>query len=141
MDCVPIIRANVEYQSIIPHTFLFSSWPTLDVRPRCASRYRLLSWSSPLLCSWVPKKNHCAPTILFMNSALTLHTQPYHPTSILRLRFALKERNIEDVRRNLHDISRAASVNCGKHWRSEDSERTFVPSDGTVHIVGSSRVA
>ena len=61
-----------------------------------------------------------------MNSALT---RRHHLISILPLRFALKERNVEDVERHLHDISRPESA---KRWSPEDVVRTIVPSDGTV---------
>ena len=69
---------------------------------------------------------------MFINSALTRH---HHPTSILPLRPALKERNIGDVERHLYDVSQPKSENCGKHRRSEGVVRTFVPSDGTADIV------
>ena len=66
---------------------------------------------------------------MFMNSALT---RRHHPTSILPLRPALKERNIGDVERHLYEVSQPKSANCGKHWCSEGVVRTFAPSNGTA---------
>ena len=68
---------------------------------------------------------------MFMNSALT---RGHHPTSILPLRPALKERNIGDVERHLYDVSQPKSALCGKHRRPEGVVRTFAPSDGTADI-------
>jgi hypothetical protein len=48
---------------------------------------------------------------------------------------ALKQRNIEDVGRDLHDVPYPKSASCGKHWSSEDMVRRFAPSDETVDIV------
>ena len=72
-------------------------------------------------------------------SSYNIHEQCTHETPhripVLPLRFALKERNVEDVERHLHDISLPKSASRGKHWSSDDVIRTVAPSDGTVDIV------
>ena len=69
-------------------------------------------------------------------SPYNVHEQCTHETLPSYLgRSALKERNVEDIERLLHDISHPKSASCGKHWSSDDVIRTVGPNDGTVDIV------
>ena len=59
----------------------------------------------------------------------------YDATSIIPLRFALKQRNINDIGTYLYDVSHPRSPNYGKHWSAGDIVRTFAPTDETIHVV------
>lgn len=55
--------------------------------------------------------------------------------STFPLRFALKQRNIEDIGNYLHDVSHPKSPKYGNHWTAGDIARTFAPSDQTIDTV------
>lgn len=59
----------------------------------------------------------------------------YDATSTIPLRFALKQRNIEDIGNYLHDVSHPKSPKYGQHWTAGDIARTFAPSDETIDTV------
>ena len=62
-------------------------------------------------------------------------TRRHDATSIIPLRFALKQRNIEDIGNYLYDVSHPKSPSYGKHWTAGDIARTFAPSDETVDAI------
>lgn len=62
-------------------------------------------------------------------------TRRHDTTSTIPLRFALKQRNIEDVGKYLYDISHPDSPNYGNHWTAGDIARTFAPSEETIAAV------
>ncbi|KAG8221268.1 peptidase S8/S53 domain-containing protein [Butyriboletus roseoflavus] len=62
-------------------------------------------------------------------------TRRHDATSTIPLRFALKQRNIEDIGDHLNDVSHPKSPNYGKHWTAADIARTFAPSDETIDMV------
>lgn len=62
-------------------------------------------------------------------------TRRHDTTSTIPLRFALKQRNIEDIGEYLNDVSHPKSPNYGNHWTAGDIARTFAPSDETIDTV------
>lgn len=51
------------------------------------------------------------------------------------LRFALKQKNIENIGTYLYDVSHPKSPNYGKHWTAGDVARMFAPTDKAVEAV------
>ena len=68
-------------------------------------------------------------------------TRRHDAASTIPLRFALKQRNIEDIGNYLYDVSHPKSPSYGKHWTAGDIARTFAPSDETVDVVRSWLIA
>ncbi|KAG6381966.1 peptidase S8/S53 domain-containing protein [Boletus reticuloceps] len=64
-------------------------------------------------------------------------TRRCNPISSIPLRFALKQKNIEEIGNYLYDMSHPNSPNYGKHWTAGDVARTFAPTDETVGVVRS----
>ena len=64
-------------------------------------------------------------------------TRRHDATSTIPLRFALKQRNIEDIGNYLYDVSHPKSPNYGKHWTAGDIARKFAASDETVDTIRS----
>ncbi|KAF8435043.1 peptidase S8/S53 domain-containing protein [Boletus edulis BED1] len=64
-------------------------------------------------------------------------TRRCNPTSSIPLRFALKQKNIEEIGNYLYDMSHPNSPNYGKQWTAGDVARTFAPTDETVGVVRS----
>lgn len=62
-------------------------------------------------------------------------TRRHDSTSTIPLRFALKQRNIEDIGDYLHDVSHPKSPNYGKYWTPADIASTFAPGDETIDTV------
>jgi tripeptidyl-peptidase-1 len=58
-----------------------------------------------------------------------------HPDSIVPLRIALKQNNLEKAHEYLMDVSDPKSLNYGKHWSVEQVAKTFAPSHETVSKV------
>ncbi|KAL4071280.1 peptidase S8/S53 domain-containing protein [Scleroderma yunnanense] len=56
-------------------------------------------------------------------------------SSTFPLRFALKQKNIENVGDFLLDVSDPDSPNYGKHWTAAEIARKFAPTSGTVDAV------
>lgn len=65
----------------------------------------------------------------------------YDAASTIPLRFALKQRNIQNIGDYLYDVSHPKSPNYGKHWTAGDVARTFAPGDETINTVRSWLVA
>jgi len=61
----------------------------------------------------------------------------HDPSSSLPLRFALSQRNIDDVGKYLMEVSHPESEKYGKHWSAGDVVRMFSPSDETIEAVRS----
>lgn len=95
----------------------------------------LLSSAEPLLS---PYNVHEKRTRLPPGWSLT---RRHDATSTIPLRFALKQKNIEDIGNYLHDVSHPKSPSYGKHWSAGDVARTFAPSDETVDSVRSWLIA
>ncbi|KAH0829150.1 peptidase S8/S53 domain-containing protein [Lanmaoa asiatica] len=89
----------------------------------------LLSSAEPTLSPYNvhEKRNHLPP-----GWSLARH---HDATSIIPLRFALKQRNIEDIGNYLHAVSHPKYPNYGNHWTAGDIARTFAPSDETIDTV------
>ncbi|KAH7925311.1 subtilisin-like protein [Leucogyrophana mollusca] len=62
-------------------------------------------------------------------------TRRHDTASVLPLRFALKQRNIEDIGTYLYDISHPKSPNYGQHWTAGEISRKFAPSDESLSAV------
>ncbi|KAH7883231.1 peptidase S8/S53 domain-containing protein [Phlebopus sp. FC_14] len=62
-------------------------------------------------------------------------TRRHDSSSIVPLRFALKQRNIESIGEYLHDVSHPNSPNYGNHWTAGEIARMFAPSDETISTV------
>ncbi|KAF8554934.1 hypothetical protein OG21DRAFT_1484296 [Imleria badia] len=103
---------------------------------RCLSFFSLVSLSllssaEPFLS---PYRVHEKRTHLPAGWSLT---RRHDVTSTIPLRFALKQRNIEDIGNYLYDVSHPKSPSYGKHWSTGDIACTFAPSDDTVDAVRS----
>ena len=61
----------------------------------------------------------------------------YDPSTRLPLRFALAQRNIDDIGKYLMEVSHPESEKYGKHWSASDVLETFAPSDETIETVRS----
>ncbi|KAH7908104.1 peptidase S8/S53 domain-containing protein [Hygrophoropsis aurantiaca] len=55
--------------------------------------------------------------------------------AVLPLRFALAQRNIDDIGTFLMEVSHPKSTAYGKHWSAGDVLKTFAPSDETIDAV------
>lgn len=58
-----------------------------------------------------------------------------HPDSIIPLRIALKQNNLEKAHEYLMDVSDPESPNFGKHWSPKQVAETFAPSHETISEV------
>ena len=56
-------------------------------------------------------------------------------SSVLPLRFGLKQSNIDKLEDMLYDISHPDSANYGKHWTPAQVAQTFASSQETVEVV------
>lgn len=61
----------------------------------------------------------------------------YDPDTRFPLRFALAQRNIDDIGKYLMEVSHPESGKYGKHWSAGDVRETFAPSDETIETVRS----
>ncbi|KAJ3820218.1 peptidase S8/S53 domain-containing protein [Lentinula raphanica] len=52
-----------------------------------------------------------------------------------RLRFGLKQSNIDNIEEYLYDIADPSSPNFGKHWTPAEVARTFAPSSESLKVV------
>ncbi|KAH7883232.1 peptidase S8/S53 domain-containing protein [Phlebopus sp. FC_14] len=59
------------------------------------------------------------------------------PSAFVPLRFALTQRNIDDIGTFLMEVSHPSSENYGKHWSAGDVLKKFAPSEETVEAVRS----
>lgn len=59
----------------------------------------------------------------------------HHASSTLPLRFALKQRNIEQIGDFLLDVSHPDSPNYGNHWSPSDIANKFSPTSDTIDTV------
>ena len=62
-------------------------------------------------------------------------TRRPHASLSLPLRFALKQKDIENVGDFLLDVSDPGSLNYGKHWTASDITRIFAPSSRAIDAV------
>ena len=97
--------------------------------PLVALTISLLSVAEPSLS---PYQVHEKRTQLPPGWTLTRHLDA---TSTIPLRFALKQKNIEDIGTHLYDVSHPKSPSYGKHWTAGDIAATFAPTDETVDAV------
>ena len=56
-------------------------------------------------------------------------------SSTVPLRFALKQKNIENLGDLLLEVSHPSSPSYGKHWTASDIAREFAPSSDTIEVV------
>jgi tripeptidyl-peptidase-1 len=85
------------------------------------------------------------PALSFPASNLVLHEkrdEPYmglrervEPDSIIPIRIALRQNNLETGYDRLMDVSHPSSSNYGKHLSAEDVHDIFAPSEETLQIV------
>lgn len=61
----------------------------------------------------------------------------HDPSTPIPLRFALTQRNIDDVGKYLMEVSHPESEKYGKHWSASDVLEMFAPSDETIEAVRS----
>ncbi|KAG6375597.1 peptidase S8/S53 domain-containing protein [Boletus reticuloceps] len=61
----------------------------------------------------------------------------HDPSALLPLRFALTQRNIDDIGKYLMEVSHPESEKYGKHWSASDVRDIFAPSDKTIDAVRS----
>ena len=61
----------------------------------------------------------------------------YDPSTVIPLRFALTQRNIDDIGKHLMEVSHPESEKYGKHWSAGDVLEMFAPSDETTDAVRS----
>ncbi|KAG9312126.1 hypothetical protein JVU11DRAFT_7414 [Chiua virens] len=61
----------------------------------------------------------------------------HDPSAPLPLRFALAQRNIDDIGKYLMEVSHPESANYGKHWSAGNVLETFAPSDEAIDAVRS----
>ncbi|KAF8141189.1 peptidase S8/S53 domain-containing protein [Boletus edulis] len=61
----------------------------------------------------------------------------HDPSTPIPLRFALTQKNINDVGKYLMEVSHPDSELYGKHWSAGDVLKTFAPSDETIEAVRS----
>ncbi|KAF9243182.1 Pro-kumamolisin, activation domain-containing protein [Melanogaster broomeanus] len=64
-------------------------------------------------------------------------TRRHDATSTIPLRFALKQRNLEDIATYLYEVSHPDSPGYGNHWSAGDVARKFAPTDETIDTVRS----
>ena len=95
----------------------------------------LLSGAEPLLSPYSVHEKRTHPP-----AGWSL-TRRHDATSIIPLRFALKQNHIQDIGDYLYDVSHPKSPNYGNHWSAGDIARTFAPSDETIDTVRSWLVA
>lgn len=103
---------------------------------RCSSSISLVVLALALL-------SNAEPTL----SPYNVHEKRTHPppgwslarrhdtTSTIPLRFALKQRNREDIGKYLNDVCHPKSPNYGNHWTAGDIARTFAPSDEKIDTI------
>lgn len=58
-------------------------------------------------------------------------------SSFVPLRFALTQRNLDDIGKYLMEVSHPKSAKYGKHWSEADVLHTFAPTDETTEAVRS----
>ncbi|EGO00781.1 hypothetical protein SERLA73DRAFT_167028 [Serpula lacrymans var. lacrymans S7.3] len=91
--------------------------------------YGLLTAAEPLLSPYsLHEKRTSIP-------AGWSRSRRHEATSILPLRFALKQSNIEDIGSYLYDISHPNSPNYGNHWSAGEVASKFAPGDESVSAV------
>ena len=61
----------------------------------------------------------------------------YDPSTTIPLRFALIQRNIDDIGKHLMEVSHPESKKYGRHWSAGDVLEMFAPSDETIDAVKS----
>jgi tripeptidyl-peptidase I len=59
----------------------------------------------------------------------------FHPSSVLPLRFALSQSNIDDIGQYLNDVSHPQSPNYGNHWTPGKIASTFAPAPETINAI------
>ncbi|KAF8841683.1 hypothetical protein BDN67DRAFT_900913 [Paxillus ammoniavirescens] len=97
--------------------------------PLIALSLALVSVAEPSLSPYnVHEKRSVVP------SGWTL-TRRHDATSTIPLRFALKQRNLNDIGKYLHEISHPDSPDYGNHWTAGEIARKFAPSDETIATV------
>ncbi|KAF9228451.1 hypothetical protein BS17DRAFT_877685 [Gyrodon lividus] len=61
----------------------------------------------------------------------------HDPSTVIPLRFALTQKNIDDVGKYLMEVSHPKSENYGRHWTAGDVFKTFAPSKESIEAVRS----
>ncbi|KAH7908107.1 peptidase S8/S53 domain-containing protein [Hygrophoropsis aurantiaca] len=99
----------------------------------------LVTLSLALLAASEPLAPQLSPAVLHeKRSSLprgwSVARQPA-PLARLPLRFALKQRNINEIGTYLSDVSHPRSPNYGQHWTAGDVARMFAPSEEAIETV------
>lgn len=89
----------------------------------------LIAFAEPILSPYVVHEKRTS-----IPSGWSL-ARRHDASSTIPLRFALKQKNIENVGDFLLEVSDPASPNYGKHWTAYDIARKFAPSSGTIDVV------
>lgn len=89
----------------------------------------LIAFAEPILSRYVVHEKRTS-----IPSGWSL-ARRHDASSTIPLRFALKQKNIENVGDFLLEVSDPASPNYGKHWTAYDIARKFAPSSGTIDVV------
>lgn len=80
---------------------------------------------------------HAAPRVLHEKRSMPAlnRRERVHPDSIVPIRIALKQRNLESGYERLMDVSHPSSKNYGKHLSATEVHELFAPAQETVSAV------
>ena len=65
------------------------------------------------------------------------HARRVDASTVLPVRIALKQRNLEHGYNYLMDVSDPTSINYGQHWDAEQVQNTFAPHESSISAVKS----